>query len=130
MLTPEPPWGSRSTTKARFSRAAKPAAKLSVLVVLATPPFWFAMAIILVPLATRLIRFSMASLGMRYSRPIFVEGSLPLLIQRATVLLWTFRSFATSSVERYVFSAISVVLYLMFGNGRNYIISNTNRYYM
>jgi hypothetical protein len=73
------------------------------------------MAITRVPLATRLTLFSMASLGMRYSRPIFVEGSLPLLIQRATVLLWTFRSLATSSVERYVFSAISTIIVIAVG---------------
>ena len=39
------PWGSRSTASTRFPRSASATPRLSVVVVLATPPFWFANAI-------------------------------------------------------------------------------------
>src|ERR1700694_3475327 len=38
------PWGSRSTTSTRFSEAASEAARFTAVVVLPTPPFWFATA--------------------------------------------------------------------------------------
>src|SRR5258708_5558168 len=38
-------WGSRSISKTRRPRAATPAARFTAVVVLPTPPFWFAMAI-------------------------------------------------------------------------------------
>src|SRR5688572_5217605 len=38
------PWGSRSTHNARWPRSTNAAARLSVVVVLATPPFWLAKA--------------------------------------------------------------------------------------
>src|SRR6202048_4284947 len=38
------PWGSRSTTSTRFSEAASEAARFTAVVVLSTPPFWFATA--------------------------------------------------------------------------------------
>ena len=37
------PWGSRSTTSTRWPIWARPAARLTVVVVLPTPPFWLAM---------------------------------------------------------------------------------------
>jgi hypothetical protein len=37
------PCGSRSITSTRWSTRASPAARLTVVVVLPTPPFWFAM---------------------------------------------------------------------------------------
>src|SRR5512145_2488146 len=43
---PEPmvalPWGSRSITSTRWPTLARPAARLTVVVVLPTPPFWLA----------------------------------------------------------------------------------------
>jgi hypothetical protein len=41
------PCGSKSTINTRWPTNAKPAAKLTVVVVLPTPPFWFAMQKIL-----------------------------------------------------------------------------------
>ena len=41
------PWGSRSTNKTFLFVAAKLAARLTAVVVLPTPPFWFAIARIL-----------------------------------------------------------------------------------
>src|SRR6266446_1774557 len=38
------PWGSRSTTRERCSCAAREAARLTAVVVLPTPPFWFTTA--------------------------------------------------------------------------------------
>src|SRR3954469_14169432 len=41
------PWGSMSTHRTRWPSSAKAAARFSVVVVLATPPFWLAKAITL-----------------------------------------------------------------------------------
>src|SRR3954468_5440605 len=38
------PWGSRSTSRTRFSATASEAARFTAVVVLPTPPFWFAIA--------------------------------------------------------------------------------------
>ena len=40
------PWGSKSTNKTRYPWSAKQAPRLMVVVVLPTPPFWLAMAMI------------------------------------------------------------------------------------
>src|SRR5262249_6382308 len=71
-----------------------------IAVVLATPPFWLATAIIRVPRGVRFTLFSIASVVILYSRPMREEGSAPVFIQRTIVLICTFRSFAASSVER------------------------------
>src|SRR5210317_1288558 len=53
------PWGSRSTSNTRFFMAASEAARFTQVVVLPTPPFWFAIAIILANVQS-LLRFSAA----------------------------------------------------------------------
>src|SRR6185436_19419248 len=42
------PWGSQSTRRTRRSRAPRPAPRLMAVVVLPTPPFWLAIARIVV----------------------------------------------------------------------------------
>src|SRR5262249_49166550 len=45
-------WGSRSTRSTRCSRSARAAPRLTAVVVLPTPPFWLAIAIVF---ATRIV---------------------------------------------------------------------------
>src|SRR5688572_18783609 len=43
-------WGSTSTSSTRTPRAARHAERLSAVVVFPTPPFWLAIAMILIPI--------------------------------------------------------------------------------
>ena len=59
------PCGSRSTQSARWPRSTNAAARFSVVVVLATPPFWFAKAM------TCALEFVMGALFSRWSADSF-----------------------------------------------------------
>ena len=47
------PWGSRSSTRTRLPVSARAAPRLTAVVDLPTPPFWLAIAMILVPSGRR-----------------------------------------------------------------------------
>src|SRR5216684_9308799 len=62
------PWGSKSTSNVRFSAAPRHAARLIAVVVLPTPPFWFATAMML-PIADRVRVRLLRQLLRRYHAP-------------------------------------------------------------
>ena len=100
---PEPmvalPWGSRSTINTRCPTNAKPAARLTVVVVLPTPPFWFATQKILAIARSRFKKSSMGD-GLDYLnsaifRPKKISSKPVILFNKKPTMRWALARLAS-----------------------------------